>query len=198
MDVLRDSRQMKHRAPSSAPVFALLIAGIGALTLVFAALIYGAQTLGSRQPPSAALAQLHLTECALPCWLGIIPGQTQFSDAVDRVSAAYPQSKSSITDGRIANTETSFGQIILMADSSGIVHRISLPTFNLKGVTLADAVGVLGRPLWVVGKHPVAAYYGCNTFMAVISGTSVDTGWRQRVVIIDIQDVGYSCPAGNP
>ena len=32
--------------------------------------------------------------------------------------------------------------------------RISLPTFNLKEVSLADTVGLLGTPLWVVGSHP--------------------------------------------
>ena len=175
-----------------------MIAGMGALTVVFAALIYGARWLGNVQPPKAALAQLHLTDCTLPCWLGITPGQTQFAEAVERVSAVYPQSQPAITDGRIANAETPFGQIILMADRAGIVHRISLPTFNLKGVSLADAVGLLGTPLWVVGTHPSTAYYGCNSFMAVISGTSVDAGWLQRLVIIDIQDVGYSCPAETP
>ncbi len=195
---MRDSRQIKRGALSSAPVFAWIIVGICALTLAFVTLIYGVRTLGGRLPPTAALETLHLTECALPCWLGIIPGQTRLTDAIDRVSVAYPQSKPLITNGRIANADTSFGQIILMADSTGIVHRISLPTFNLKGVTLADAVGLLGTPLWVVGSHPVAAYYGCNTFMAVISGGSVDAGWHQRLVIIDIQDVGYSCPLGNP
>ncbi len=170
------------------------MAGACILMVVFTALIFGARILGDSQPPKAALAQLHLTDCSLPCWLGIIPGQTRFAEAVERVSAAYPQNPPAITDGRIANTETPFGQIILMADRTGIVHRISLPTFNLKGVSLADAVSLLGTPLWVVGSHPVAAYYGCNSFMAVISGTSVDAGWLQRLVIIDIQDVGYSCP----
>jgi hypothetical protein len=195
MDSVLLSLSVKRWSLSSAPIFVWMVVGICLLTITFVALMYGAQALGSRLPPRAALAQLHLTDCVLPCWLGITPGQTRFTDAVERISAVYPQNKPSITDGRIANTETPFGQIILVADRAGIVHRISLPTFNLKGVSLADAVSLLGTPLWVVGSHPVAVYYGCNSFMAVISGTSVDAGWFQRLVIIDIQDVGYSCPA---
>ena len=198
METTHRRRPIPQDALSSAPIFVWIVAGMCALTLTFVALIYGARTLGNAQPPKAALAQLHLTDCALPCWLNITPGQTPFADAVERISTVYPQNKPAITDGRIANTDTPFGQIILMADRNGIIRRISLPTFNLKEVSLADTVGLLGTPLWVVGSHPVAAYYGCNTFMAVISGTSVDAGWRQRLVIIDIQDVGYSCPARHP
>ena len=179
-------------------LFALTFMVIGFVTVAFTGLIFAARELGNHQPPSAALAQLHLTDCALPCWLGITPGQTTLIEAVRRVTAAYPQTSPSIIDGRIANAETSFGQIILMADRVGIVHRISLPTFNLKGVSLADAVSLLGTPTWMVGVHPAAVFYGCVTFQAVVSGGSVDGGWRQRLVIIDIQDVGYSCPIVKP
>ena len=179
------------------PHFTRFFFAVCALTLAFAACIFAARMIGSTQPPSPALAQLHLTDCTLPCWLGITPGQTTLVDAVRRVTAAYPKTVPSIIDGRLVNADTTFGQIILMADRAGIVHRISLPTFRLKGVALADAVSLLGKPTWVVGIHPTAVYYGCTSFLAVISGSSVDGGWQQRLVIIDIQDVGYSCPAGK-
>ncbi len=164
----------------------------------FALMIAVIQTVGSAQPPSEAIQALHLTDCILPCWLGITPGKTHFDEAVQRVSAVYaqgaPLTGSEQTLPRL-NLDTSFGQIILSADKDGIIHRISLATYKLKGVSLGDAVSVLGKPTWVVGKHPVAIFYGCETFQTVISGGSADQGWGQKLIIIDIQDAGYSCPA---
>lgn len=165
--------------------------------LVFAALILAARLAGNAQPPAAALVGLHLTDCALPCWIGIVPGVTRFDEAVRLVSAVYPQAEVTITGQDKAprfNADTDFGQILLLADRAGIVHRISLPLYKLHGLMLADVAGLLGRPTGTVGREPVTVYYGCQTYQAVIAGGSVNGGWRQRPIIIEIQDRGYSCP----
>src|SRR4051812_20780951 len=35
------------------------------------------------------LAILHLTDCTLPCWIGIVPGQTTLDQAGERIDAVY-------------------------------------------------------------------------------------------------------------
>ncbi len=177
-------------------VLVLTLCGV----LAFTALIFAARAAGNAQPPPDALAQLHLTDCALPCWIGIVPGETRFDEAVRLVSAVYPQAEVTITGQGKAprfNADTEFGQILLSADRAGIVHRISLPLYKLKSLILADVAALLGSPTGVVGREPVAVYYGCLTYQAVIAGGSVNGGWRQRPIIIEIQDRGYSCPAAK-
>lgn len=166
----------------------------------FAALIFAARMTGHAQPPPEPLVQLHLTDCALPCWIGIVPGETRFDQAVERVSIVYPQADVTITGQGKAprfNADTEFGQILISADRAGVVHRISLPIYKLRGIMLADVAGLLGSPTGTVGIHPVTVYYGCMSFQVVISGGTVNGGWRQRPIIIDIQDRGYSCPSAR-
>src|SRR5690349_15426037 len=40
-------------------------------------------------PPSANIAFLHLTDCVLPCWIGIIPGKTTISEAQALIQHVY-------------------------------------------------------------------------------------------------------------
>jgi hypothetical protein len=179
------------------PIARLLLFTLYAV-LAFAGLIFAARLAGHAQPPPDALTQLHLTDCALPCWIGIVPGQTRFDEAMRRVYAVYPQASDAMITRQDKsprfNVDTDFGQILLLADRAGVVHRITLPIFRLRGIVLADVAGLLGSPTGAVGREPVAFYYGCVNFQALIAGGSVDGGWRQRPILIDIQDVGYSCP----
>jgi hypothetical protein len=47
--------------------------------------------LASRlQPPPPQITTLRLTECQLPCWIGIIPGETTLTDAQTLLRNAYP------------------------------------------------------------------------------------------------------------
>ncbi len=167
------------------------------LTALGALAIFGARLIGQMQPPSDELAGLHLTDCALPCWLGITPGETSYEAAVQRISTAYPQvvPPAQATTDMHFNVETPFGQILLSADRRGVVHRMTIHTFNLRGVTLGSVVSLLGAPTWRVGRPPTVIYYGCETYLTVVAGRSADGGWQQPIAYIDIQDTGYSCPA---
>jgi hypothetical protein len=59
-------------------IFTVLIAAVGIALLV-----------GRNSPMSDRLAFLHLTECAPPCWLGIVPGNTYIEDAKKRILEVY-------------------------------------------------------------------------------------------------------------
>src|SRR5579864_7933293 len=45
--------------------------------------------VGRDQPLPERLAMLHLTDCAPPCWIGIVPGVTTIQEARKRVDAIY-------------------------------------------------------------------------------------------------------------
>ena len=178
-------------------LFVLTVLGVLVSSAAFVGMIFAMRAVGSVQPPSTALAPLHLADCALPCWMGMTPGKTTFDDALQQVSAAFPHSLVTITGGRIINLDTSFGQVLITGGRDGLIHRISLPSFRLKGVMLGDVVGLLGMPTWIVGVNPTAIFYGCGTYQVVVSSGTVSGGWRQHLVIIDIQDIGYSCPVAK-
>lgn len=57
------------------------------------ALIYLARLLGQVQPLPSNMAMLHLSDCVLPCWIGIVPGKTKISEAhvlIARIYGKYP------------------------------------------------------------------------------------------------------------
>lgn len=54
--------------------------------LLFAGLILWVQAVGQMQPTSPVVDQLHLLYCDLPCWIGIVPGETPFTAAVMRTA----------------------------------------------------------------------------------------------------------------
>src|SRR5579859_6424791 len=54
-----------------------------------ALLIGGALIIGRIQPSPKWMTALHVSDCQLPCWLGIIPGQTSGSETLARIDAVF-------------------------------------------------------------------------------------------------------------
>src|SRR5262249_49025344 len=48
-----------------------------------------ARLIGNRQPLPERVAILHLTDCELPCWIGIVPGKTTIGAAKERIRQVY-------------------------------------------------------------------------------------------------------------
>jgi hypothetical protein len=169
------------------------ILGILVLSALCASLIFAAQGLGSAQPPPAGLVQLHLTDCTLPCWAGIVPGQTTFDEGVQRVKTVYPQALITFEYSQVAfglRANTPFGQISLVGSDDGIIRDISLRMFTLDGVALGDVVNLLGEPSKPVGANPLAAFYQCENALAIVSVGDVQGGWREALGIISIRGNG--------
>lgn len=59
------------------------------LCITFAVFTGTAILIGRQQPQSERLAVLHLSDCAPPCWLDIVPGVTRLDDAIPRIKARY-------------------------------------------------------------------------------------------------------------
>jgi hypothetical protein len=63
--------------------FSLLICGV--LTIA----LFGARIVGKSQPIPRSIQQLHLLDCAPPCWIGITPGETTVESAKAKMLAAF-------------------------------------------------------------------------------------------------------------
>src|SRR4051812_48275747 len=88
------------------------------VSAVFALLIVAARLFGSKQALPEALINLHLTDCALPCWLGVVPGVTPFGEAVQRISAQYSGTVM-VRTSLVIDTyqiDTAFGSVGVLAD----------------------------------------------------------------------------------
>lgn len=66
-----------------------LLKWIFILLAVIAAGIVLAQSIGRQQPLPERVAILHLTDCKLPCWIGIVPGKTTVGEARRRIREVY-------------------------------------------------------------------------------------------------------------
>ena len=164
-----------------------------ALIGIFTLLTFAARLIGSAQPPPEGLAQLHLTDCQLPCWAGIVPGQTTFDEGTQRLKAVFPQAAVTFEYSQIAfgmRANSSFGQISLVGGYDGVIDDISLRMFTLEGVALGDVVNLLGMPTRPVGAHPLAAFYQCANALAIVSVGNVTGGWREALGIISIRGNG--------
>lgn len=45
--------------------------------------------IGRRSPPPASITAYHLADCAPPCWIGIVPGQTTLGEVEQRLKAVF-------------------------------------------------------------------------------------------------------------
>jgi hypothetical protein len=71
-----------------------------ALFIFLTTAIFSARMVGQAQPIPRSITQLHLLDCTLPCWIGIIPGETTVETAKNKLIAAFSRQ----TDLRIRDT----------------------------------------------------------------------------------------------
>lgn len=174
------------------------------LPVLFALLMFVMQALGGAQAPPIGLTGLHLTECALPCWLGIIPGITEMTDAVERVRSATLGTLFRAGDGRSVSTAYEVAgalvRVDIVADEAGTVVQITMVTAPMRGIRLGDAVGYLGTPSCSSGRRSMALYAG-ETADAVVVGSAAlgKPGLWTALSYIDIYVHAYDLhPCTNP
>ncbi len=176
--------------------------GLGGVLLVavpFAILTLGMRLVGQTQPPPEILTDLHLNECALPCWLGIVPGQTAFVDAVQRVREAYAENV--YTDNAsvllVPFSEASDVEIFIGA-AQGAVRTIQLRLDVGGGLTLGDVINWLGMPTCPISFTWETAHYVLSgAHVAIIPLGSERWLWKQpiREIRVDALARDYVCPA---
>ena len=165
----------------------------------FALLIGAALALGHIQPPPQILERLHLAECALPCWLGIIPGQTTFEEAVRSLSAVYP---GAVTVGSAAgeSTVTVEGSASLIA-RNGVIDSLEFSggLFLDGKVTLGDIAiaSLIGAPPCKIAERDMLGLliYSAHESTAVVVGQHTpEKRWRNPVAYIAVLTNLAVCP----
>src|SRR5579859_7009172 len=83
--------------------------------------------LGSQQPTQLGI--LHLSDCALPCWIGIMPGKSTITEAKVRMREVYGTSaKYTVTEGNSwveIRDATTYALQLRAVFSSSKVHSAS-------------------------------------------------------------------------
>lgn len=166
-----------------------------ALPLVFALLIFGARGLGSLQPLPQAMSELHLTECALPCWLGIVPGETTFDEALERLNASTPLNI--YVRGSLIYADyqpnAPLGQISLQA-WGGVINLIHLTPGREANLALGDIVQQFGVPRCeIASPHPRVIYTSPDSLAAVVVSGDGENRWRKRLINIEIRAESPVC-----
>src|SRR5437868_1860445 len=85
-----------------------------AITAILLALLGIAMITGRLQPIPPRIAILHLNDCQLPCWIGIIPGKTTMAEALNRTKQVYANLPIEIEDS-----------YLLVGSTTGLQLRIA-------------------------------------------------------------------------
>ena len=127
-------------------------------------------SLGKQAPSPAYVTALHLDQCELPCWIGIIPGQTTLKEAkalIDKrfPGANYPVSEPAlrlrvidktsglsfdITLNLVASVDQIFKMTEKQLDQIAVSDvEISFPSWNSSPNT-GDLYAMIGQPTDIV------------------------------------------------
>lgn len=161
------------------------------LSAGFALAIVGARFVGLHQPPPDAVAELHLTDCALPCWLHIVPEQTTLADALQQLQTAYPKFRPQVAYSQIYLPLRADARIYISLNADGIVDGILLLAPNDSRIALGDLINSVGLPTCQLGGiwGPIQVYGASDTFAFVVPIAASGTVWRQSLDHIEIHPV---------
>src|SRR5262249_25231246 len=128
----------------------------------------------------------------LPCWAGIIPGQTSFAEALQNVNASHPDTVSTYPSQHTIEAIYSQGRSVIpvdvIADEEGIVRQIILQTAHLNGVSLGNLLGLYGTPACMSNTANGKVVYGQpTTFASVVAGNYGRGIWRSPLNNIEIR-----------
>src|SRR5262249_28077458 len=119
--------------------------------LLLAASVEVSIIIGERQPVPDRVARLHLTDCAPPCWIGIVPGVTTLKDANARVIVVYGKSVTFIYHGALVEDKNR-DQLMSVefypaTDDDDIVGAIRLKySQDGESVSVADVFTIVDPP----------------------------------------------------
>jgi hypothetical protein len=139
-------------------VFRLLIRLLPLSALFFIATLT-AIFVGHQQSQSAWAQLLHLDECELPCWIGIVPGETTLGEAQKQLERVYANKTLYVLEGHQPFPDTaSFhvkhkitGETLGVALIGSVINEVSIfpyveEGFHSKGLTTPDLYNALGTP----------------------------------------------------
>jgi hypothetical protein len=168
--------------------------------------------IARQQPADNVVTRLHLKDCKLPCWIGIVPDKTTLDEALKKILNVYGQSY----DVRIDDNSAEFGEVyvsivgpggnrifislIVSSEQPYIIQTIEFLHSDLP--TVPQLLETLGSPSKVKMPAPEGdpslfyLSYGTNTYDVVL-GVSPDAktalGWNSPINSLFIAD--YPSPS---
>src|SRR5690606_7961956 len=201
---------------ASRPMMQKLLLYALAIFTVCAFFVGGAQWVGARQPQPALVEGLRLTECALPCWIGITPGQTTMEQAYTRLAEAfhYTRTGNQIEADRFRNLHFFIpvnspvrALPVTLHTLEDKVTLVQLVITDRRRLTFADIILAYGAPTCVMyTETPVFVgwklYYETPEGVAEIDAyASADDSieYTQQVysIVLRGSDTGSACIVGN-
>ena len=169
------------------------------LSLLFIASLGLLVVANRRQPTGPTLENLHLTDCELPCWIGIVPGQTTIDVARERINALFGQSNALDAEVRVSTSSAEMPRWRVGVSSDKVVIRLNALdgstvdnvefSFNGGQFTVADLFTLMGSPSRMARWHQNFPYYvmayGTNERgLIAFSDLSEAFRWTQPVKVI--------------
>ncbi len=160
------------------------------LWVVLALLAAAAQTAGQLEATPTSLTQIHLTDCAPPCWIGIVPGETTVAEAKAKISAVFgeqPDLHVRSDESNVSYIASNSVEVTVEGDAFSLSIRLNLGEWvdgkneivqsiglfetradlSRAAPTVADILGAMGAPDWVgveetvgIGKEITLRYEG--------------------------------------
>ncbi len=184
------------------------------ILVMFTGVIVTALLIGRAQPTPPRLAMLHLTDCELPCWIGIVPGVTTVEDAGEIIEKTFVGSyydtdpKWSQAQGAVSLV-ISFGHISLTYDyttGGATVGAIIFDFDEPRNLNYGDMITLLGSP------DEIASLGGLdlgNTTMLIYKKSLIFNGyddertvsecyyprWQEKVRLLQIANYPEFIPA---
>jgi hypothetical protein len=137
------------------------------LVLLLALTISIAVLIGRMQPPPERLAALHMTYCAPPCWIGIMPGTTTQGEVEALFGEAYPHHEPffiRLGDAGGGLQIQTYSTIESVPASTDIVHSIFIADMDKSGNNvmadsplmphLGDVLALWGPPTCMFADAP--------------------------------------------
>jgi hypothetical protein len=165
MIVLRTDYRVNVRCRGMLITMQRLIGFSLLLIVVFTPLIVAAQQHGHTAPPPEVVSLLHLHDCELPCWAGIVLRRTTLDEAKQHLLALYsefdPQIKfSSDTSFTIMLHDAEHNQLgsIQVLSNYQLVSSIRLILFNPRPHQLLEIMQVYGLPNCTSAENTLGAF----------------------------------------
>jgi len=178
----------------------------------------GAVVITRRPSPPDRLTQWHLTDCAPPCWMGIMPGETPVSVARQRiitVLSVLPYKAIDVTPANVADLDAVIklydiahpalwssieimgeGRVVEGVYAAGITYRITVNAAldpNQDMPSLAEVFNAFGAPAAVMplgGGMSDLLYTDatCTTVLHIGVEGPFSKAWDQPIVFFKVID----------
>ena len=152
-------------------------------SILFTGLTFAMRTFEDAQPaPQEIIETLHLTDCDLPCWAGVTPGKTGQDEAIQRLTAIYPDLM--VVNGSAKVYVYTHTYNIQIGMEKGVVNYVLIGVWD-NTLRLGDLIALYGKPTCYASADPERPMYGFPHVSVAITPDEFE-GYRMKETITGI------------